>query len=516
MSNENPIRLICESCGGPIRYEINSGTYRCNYCGSTRAPGDQYRKTQEWKKIHQTNMSKNPLPKGKAFYHCGGCGADIMIDENEATSTCSFCGGSIVRREYTKEDSFPELIVPFEVTEKEAKEHLQNFVVKKIKLNERKKIFNCMDDLKGYYLPYQFVRGPINCTVTRDMSERVYHASSYVDQLAVNTNYQLDNNVLDECEPFDWDKTEEFSFGYVAGHRVKMQDVSGMETEKRVFDEIEKNFLPKVEKTMQTKGIDVSVSGYSLEQLPALIPVYFINNDKFCAVVNGQSGATALTFRKMIDRSRYWYVEPTLTALVIGLITLIFSKSIELTLYASAAVAMVAFTAFGQSRLKHEEMVIYKEGNRTKDNTQLPVFEEEINGVTEKVDIRFFTLGRILKISIYTLLFNFATLIIAAIHNFVYDIPLSQLHVGYIVIWLVISVPFTFIFWIAYLRRDIYDVPLFYKHGTNKRIKVKSRYSIFSMIKDTSVIAESFWAGLLLFGLPLLMFIMSIYLIITG
>ena len=84
---ENPIHLICDSCGAPVQYEIGSGTYCCAHCGSERAPGDQYRRTQSWRKIRQDMIRKETLPQTAVFYHCPGCGAEVVVDENEASST---------------------------------------------------------------------------------------------------------------------------------------------------------------------------------------------------------------------------------------------------------------------------------------------------------------------------------------------------------------------------------------------------------------------------------------------
>lgn len=93
---------------------------------------------------------------------------------------------------------------------------------------------------------------------------------------------------------------------------------------------------------------------------------------------------------------------------------------------------------------------------------------------------------------------------------------------GYIGIWLVISVPMTFIFWIAYLRRDIYDRPVIHQilpDGRRRRIRPDADrkgkkplgVTIGEILKDLRPDGgEGCLFGCLLFGLPVLMFVMSI------
>ena len=517
----DPIHLTCDSCGAPIRYEIGSGTYKCAHCGNTTAPGDRYKKIQDWKKLRQSELRKEISDK-TLLYHCPGCGADVLVGHKEAIGTCRFCGGSLVRRDYLDTDSFPELVVPFSLDDSQAKERLESFACKHLRGRKKKTVLESVNDLEGCYLPYQFVRGPIDCDIYRDVSSRTYHAFGYIEDLAVNTNKQLSNEVLDCIEPYDWDQTREFSFGYVAGHRVKIQDANDKEVTSRVYREIEKDFLPVAEKTLQTKGVEVNATASDLEQLPVILPVYFTRDPGYCAAVNGQNGNVALTFFKEKDRSKYWYIEPLLTMAAFGILTFVLSRSLELTFYVAAAVGLIAFTAFSNNRMSHEQMIVYSDHDSRKERLKTavrPLFHEKIDGKEEIVEIRFTPFSRIAGLIIRALLFNALPLLIAAFLKWSSNEPLSSICLTYISIWLVISVPFTFIFYIAYARRDIYDHPYMYRtlaDGSRKRIRNRPQIgamisTAFEFVKDSG-----FGFGLLLFGLPLLMFIMSIYLMMTG
>ena len=57
----NPLHLTCESCGAPIKYEIGSGLYKCQYCGNAKAPYDQLNKTKRWKEVRQSALRNEVL-----------------------------------------------------------------------------------------------------------------------------------------------------------------------------------------------------------------------------------------------------------------------------------------------------------------------------------------------------------------------------------------------------------------------------------------------------------------------
>ena len=516
----NPIRLTCPSCGAPVRYEIRSGAYHCANCGTKTAPAETYKRIESWRKLRQSELRSDQELQKKVFWECPGCGARVVAEKGEATGSCSFCGGTLVRREYTADVFFPEMIIPFGLTEDEAKEKMKAFIRRKLHWKKKHEALKHLDEMEGYYLPYQFVRGPITCKIDRDVSQRVYTVAGYVNELAVNTTKQLTNEVLDACEPYEWEDTVPFNFGYIAGHRVKMQDISEKETRERVYREVEDDFLPEAKKVMQSKSIDVTASFSDLEQLPVLLPMYFIKSGDLLASCNGQTGACALTFHRTVDRGRYWWLEPLLTAVILGLVSFLFIPSIELTFYVFAATGLVAWTAFDNIRTSHMQMIIYRD-KRNDPRDTVPVFREVINGKEENVDIRFYTPGRLIGIALRAVLFNVLPILLAAFFLWVSGRPLSDLQLTYISIWLVLSIPFTFIFWIAYMRRDIFDNPLIYlirEDGSLRRVRKKrAGIGVLSFLWDT-IRSGDMPVGffLLLAGLPVLMFVMSVYLMMGG
>ncbi len=522
---QSPIRLSCPNCGAPSYYDIANRTYRCTYCQVTTPPVTMQRRISGWRAMRQNHLRQEFSHFNMAVYSCPNCGASVTVDANEATARCSFCGGSLVRRGYNNSDSFPELIIPFRITEQQAKQRLAEWAQSHKDKEEREIVLRNIQHLKGFYLPYQFVRGPIECTVDRDATNRKYHCGGHVDDIAVNASSQLDNEVLDAAEPFVWDETTEFSFGYVAGHSVKMQDITGKQLANRVRTEVANDYLPEVEKVMHTKGLDIYAAPGELQQMPVLLPMHIIKQKNLSVAVNGQTGAVAVTTYKKVDTSRFWFREPILVTLAVFIVTLVLSNYMFAGMFALTA-GLIAFTAFSNNRKKHLKTVIHTSHDKEEKQRLEPVFREPINGQWSNVDISFYTPFRVARMAIGMVLFNVLPLLLSALAFWAGDRPLSELDIRYIVIWLVISIPMTFIFWIAYVRRDVYEHPTIRQimpDGSLRKVSKKeletngANVDKVSKLKMALEIALEIGTGPLIFVIlfVILMFVMSIVLM-TG
>ena len=141
----------------------------------------------------------------RQMYVCGHCGgsAEVVFEENEALSGCPFCGRSLVRTEYLSSKNMPESVIPFGITQKEAEERLEEWCRKNRGKQEAKQLLPLISELKGFYLPYEMVRGPVHMRASRMDAESVYRCEGFMENAFVNCSKQLDNLLLDGMEPFD-------------------------------------------------------------------------------------------------------------------------------------------------------------------------------------------------------------------------------------------------------------------------------------------------------------------------
>ena len=402
-----------------------------------------------------------------------------------------------MRRDFAKSDELPEVIIPFVLTEDEAKEHLLDWAKKNPKEKEAQGVISAIKNLKGYYLPYELIRGPVNAEVERmeTFSDRKFHCGGFLNGIAVNTSKQLDNLVLDAMEPFEWTASRPFEFSFIAGQRVKLSDIGAKALEKRVLDEVEAGFRPEVEKALQTTGVTMRMQAGDILRLPALLPVYVLKIGHVLAVVNGQTGRVAVS-REKEERVLSWLIEPTImTILTSGALYL---WEPEVGLMSIAVFAPIYFVAFSDGRGEEWRRVIFKtetskaervqskltvtEGaGLIEDTTTQAVFMEPVGGEMVPVKIAFYTKGRILKTLLYIIGFN----LLPAICAFLLDFE-GTANYSYLGIWLVLSVPITLILWVAIGRIRIYNYPIIQQIMPDGRTKpVKSDH------KDTDSIREN-------------------------
>lgn len=151
-----------------------------------------------------------------------------------------------------------------------------------------------ISELKGFYLPYEMVHGPVHCRVSCRRTSEVYGFDGFVNDEFINGSKQLDNLLLDAMEPFDLDGLEAFDFAYVAGQHVKIADISNVEAERRMTEEVSENYRPQLEKMWGTKAIKVDTEAKSAVRLPVLLPVYYVSDGDIHAAVNGQTGKVSV------------------------------------------------------------------------------------------------------------------------------------------------------------------------------------------------------------------------------
>ena len=154
--------IHCPQCAAPADFDIVRQMYVCGHCGGTVGISEAQKEKQGFRKLQREKL-KNSVKKYRLFStSCSGCGAEVVFEENEALSGCPFCGRSLVRTEYLSSKNIPESVIPFGITQKEARERLEDWCRKNRGKQEAKQLLPLISELKGFYLPYEMVRGPVH------------------------------------------------------------------------------------------------------------------------------------------------------------------------------------------------------------------------------------------------------------------------------------------------------------------------------------------------------------------
>ena len=504
----SPLNIKCKNCGAPVGYDIIRQTYRCPNCGETSGIEEVTRSAAEWKTLQRANRQRLHLIEESSI--CPNCGAEVIFGEGEESETCVFCGGSLVRREFEESSDFPEYIIPFVLTREEAKNQLLDWADSHKDAEEARLVRENIEQLEGYYLPYKLIRGPVKGRISRQQTWREYHCKGYMEGTLVNTSRQMDNETLDGIEPFDFSQIKPFEHGYIAGHKVKLSDLSPGKTHRRAIREAEKDFLPEVSKVLQTEGVRVRVKANLFLEVPMMMPVYILKRGYLFAAVNGQTGRISLTMSTEEKPSKKWMREPAFMTAAATLLTALYFKFMLLpVVMLGIFFAVIFFSLYGSRRdeiiyrriwqgepvkaqRKGKELSV-EEGENAFRNIfpNTPVFYEKDGEQEVPVKVKFYSVGRLCSMALRSLTFlGLPALVAVAYRGLIQNGELAGLPWDNGAAWYVLATAILLMYWVLGVRQDVYNHPILYTINQGKKKKIGSKKS-----RKTSILSAFYLGG---------------------
>ena len=436
-----------------------------------------------------------------------------------------------MRNDYFKISDFPESIIPFSITLKEAKELLKEWCAKNRSLKEARLLQKHIDELQGSYLPYELIKGPVHMYVSRMDSAASYDMKGFVNGEFVNRSRQLDNRLLDGMEPFDLSALREFNFAYVSGQRVKIPDINEKALEERVREEVAETYKPDVENVFDTQAVEIFADPSGMIRLPVLLPVYYFREDELMAAVNGQTGKVSVLSLK--PKHYYflpWWFKALLATVVICVITgsvcKLFGMSSSDCIFISGAlglfllvVCLCLYSDSTKNRFRVETLkpvytsgdVIFKRDNRElvesdkvlKRKVFDPVFFVDIGDDYRPARLVFRSLRR----SLQTILLAFTALFLPVILAlFINGFDFKKIHLGGCAVWFCIMVPVVPIYLLKYAVNELYERPWIYlldegKGNKRYRQKIQLNITIGDILKALFVppLSLAVWFGIISF-----------------
>ena len=312
----------CPSCGGPINYDIESGQLKCPYCSSVFEIDTLQGYDEDLKNTVEEEL--NWIDKPEQFfteteesqlrhYVCDSCGGEIIADVNTGATSCPYCGNPVIVPQKFSGILKPDLVVPFKIDEKQAKESYKKHLNGKPLLPKFFKDDNRINELKGIYVPFWLYDADVDmaaryrATRTRTWSDSNYNytETSYYsvyregeigfDNVPVDGSTNIDNVLMESIEPFDIDEAVDFKTAYLAGYLADKYDISAEESKDQANQRMRTSAEMALASTI--RGYD----GIALESMNmglnnqaikyCLLPVYILNTTyKYTFAMNGQTG----------------------------------------------------------------------------------------------------------------------------------------------------------------------------------------------------------------------------------
>ena len=253
---------------------------------------------------------------GMNVYTCQSCGGEIIADENTGASNCPYCGNPVIMTEKFKGALRPDLVIPFKLDKKAAKEAYYRHIKGRTFLPKAFRRENHIDEIKGLYVPFWLFDGDVDADVRYkatkvrmwsdhdyDYTETSYYAvhrsgSLGFDHVPVDGSASMENDLMESIEPFDFKEAVDFQTAYLAGYFADKYDVTANECEERANERIrhstEDAFRDTVRGYSSVVPENTGIRLHYGTTKYALYPVWILNTtwngNQYRFAMNGQNG----------------------------------------------------------------------------------------------------------------------------------------------------------------------------------------------------------------------------------
>ncbi|MGO5175513.1 hypothetical protein ACTQ2N_09990 [Ruminococcus sp. LCP21S3_E8] len=253
--------------------------------------------------------------EGMSVYVCNSCGGEIVADENTGATSCPYCGNPVVLKGRFSGDLKPDYVIPFRLSREDAIKALSNHVNKKLV----PKIFkdkNHIDQIRGMYVPFWLFDADTEAhihykgTKVRHWSDSRYDYTETKYYLVgrggnvgftnvpVDGSSQMPDDLMESIEPFNFDEAVDFQTAYLAGYLADKYDVTKENSINRANQRI-KNTTEQLFRQTASEYSSLTTQNSSVQfqngtSKYALYPVWILNTSwngqNFLFAMNGQTG----------------------------------------------------------------------------------------------------------------------------------------------------------------------------------------------------------------------------------
>jgi DNA-directed RNA polymerase subunit RPC12/RpoP len=284
----------CPSCGGTVVPD-ESGKLICKYCGSIY--------TYE----QLSSDYEDSINRDYDEYTCNNCGAEIVTDSLNIMSRCAYCGCTSVMKNRISGKYRPDFIIPFKLTEIDAKNILQNTVKGKnfVKKSFRQELE--IKDISPLFVPFWLY----DCEVigngkyllqNRKDTNKIKFTERY-EKIPVDASMRLDDNYMDVLEPFNYSDLKPFNKAYMIGKLAERYDTSAKIMQKRADVKVEKSAKTSLAIHLESHAV-LSATNTIQNATNAIANkiTNSIDHGAFANNINFQNDSNSLDIAAAIDR----------------------------------------------------------------------------------------------------------------------------------------------------------------------------------------------------------------------
>jgi len=311
---------LCKVCGEPLVYDPLKKHAFCNKCNAAWSPedvDDPYKRRLENVRVMPAETESEDVFDEFIdcyVYVCDSCGAHVMINGTEASTTCIYCGSPSVVFERIAKERAPEFIIPFSVTKEVAVDLVKHRLGRGVLVPKAIKNLN-PDVVRGIYVPYWICDGMhMESVIIRGITTREsnypgasddttmeYYGRSGIlkfKNLTQDGSITLADDSTVQLEPFDLSKLCIFNEGYLLGFYSDVSDVKKHDLVKAVNKRAEIFFEEDAMRMINATNLQVerkySRTLVNEDVRYCMFPVWFVSFEykgkHHTILVNGDTG----------------------------------------------------------------------------------------------------------------------------------------------------------------------------------------------------------------------------------
>lgn len=303
----------CPSCGAYLEFDPGKNAFVCAYCASEFSEAElQEYSARRQQEAEQENRGSGRLKE----YHCANCGAEIVTGETTAATRCYFCHNPVVISDRVSAGYTPDGVIPFALTEEEAKEQFHAYLKKHRFVDRRFFSEAQMENFSGVYYPYWI--GDIAGEGTFDGEGKTVSTITTGRWIETTTRYyrlerrgnllfrnmvrkalnQADRQLSDGIHPYELSEMKKFSAGYLSGFLAEKRDVDKADAENDMLQEVRGYVLEMMTRDSGLSGVtgQETFTPTETQERYALLPAWVLTyaHEKtgrvFYYMMNGQNG----------------------------------------------------------------------------------------------------------------------------------------------------------------------------------------------------------------------------------
>ena len=313
----------CPNCGGAVEFDANSQRLKCPFC-DTEFDIAAMQQAEEFKSNFVQDINWNSQNSqweagetdGMNVYVCNSCAGEIVADATTGATTCPYCGNQVVMKGQFSGELRPDLVIPFKLDKKAAKEALKKHFRGKKFVPKAFLAENKLDEVKGVYVPHWLFScdAVVNATYqaekykhwsdskneyTETTAYNVYRSGSIgIDNVPVDGSTKMPDDLMESIEPFNLNEAVPFNTAYLAGYLADKYDVDVNQSMGRANERIQTSALDAFEDTVEgynsvtpmQAAMQVANGSYKYALYPVWILTVKWKGQNYTFAMNGQTG----------------------------------------------------------------------------------------------------------------------------------------------------------------------------------------------------------------------------------